>query len=183
MNGSQKKITITSNSEFDQDEKGNRIFKIANLHTSCGGGNKMIQLKWDPVPGADAYALICVDDHPVAKKWVHLYIPHLALTGAKRGSINLDPKESIIGKNSFGSYGYGGPCPPVGSGLHRYVFHLFALNRRVASDADRETCRNVESFLERFGRKNDDSLQPSDPLQGTKKVVIAYGNFEAYYGR
>jgi Raf kinase inhibitor-like YbhB/YbcL family protein len=31
-------------------------------------------------------------------------------------------------RNDFGRSRYGGPCPPVGHGPHRYVFTLYAVN-------------------------------------------------------
>ena len=34
------------------------------------------------------------------------------------------------GTNDFGRIGYGGPCPP-GSSRHRYVFRLYALDRKL----------------------------------------------------
>ena len=37
---------------------------------------------------------------------------------------------SVPGRNSFGKLGYSGPCPPAGDAAHRYVFHVYALDRR-----------------------------------------------------
>ena len=31
-------------------------------------------------------------------------------------------------QNDFGRAAYGGPCPPVGHGAHRYVFTLYAVD-------------------------------------------------------
>ena len=167
-----KNISLRSDTPFNRSPNGKvRVFQRANLYDGdgCGGENKMIHLAWDPVENAACYALICVDYHPVAHKWVHLYVPHLAVDGRIRGNQNIDATSSIVGLNSFGKRGYGGPCPPTGSGEHKYVFHLFALNRAVvgADDGEDNQCRNVEEFLEKFGRDS----------------VIGYGTFEAYYSR
>ena len=183
LTGIPKSISLRSTSSFDTTNKsgpnaGNhRIFQRANLYNGegCGGENKMIHLAWDPVQGAASYALICVDLHPVAHKWVHLYVPHLAVLDGVRGNQNLDSAKSVVGLNSFGKRGYGGPCPPPGSGEHKYVFYLFALKRILVGDGDKDgdkdeeenQCRNVEQFLQKFGRD----------------AVIGYGEFEAYYGR
>ncbi len=54
---------------------------------------------------------------------------------------NINPSTAVIaaksipivaateGTNDFGKMGYRGPCPP--SGTHRYVFRLFALDRKL----------------------------------------------------
>jgi hypothetical protein len=51
----------------------------------------------------------------------------------------------VAGVNGFGTRGYGGPCPPQDTGIHRYLFTLRALGsggRLVA----------VARLLGRYGR-------------------------------
>lgn len=38
----------------------------------------------------------------------------------------------VEGRNSFGTIGWRGPCPPPGDPPHRYVFRVYVLNRRPA---------------------------------------------------
>ena len=58
---------------------------------------------------------------------------HLHPLGAGRASADgtglaegEHPAAAVEGRNDFGEEGYGGPLPPVGHGLHRYVFRVFA---------------------------------------------------------
>ena len=34
-------------------------------------------------------------------------------------------------QNDFGSYGYGGPCPPKGDQAHRYFFTIYGLKEKI----------------------------------------------------
>jgi Raf kinase inhibitor-like YbhB/YbcL family protein len=100
-------------------------------------------LSWSQAPEATkAFALICDDPdapsprRPAAEPWVHwvMYnipaevsqLPHgIArkgepdeVPGARQG-LNSWPNDNV---------GYRGPAPPPGSGQHRYVFKLYALD-------------------------------------------------------
>ena len=39
----------------------------------------------------------------------------------------------VFGLNGMDKNSYFGPCPPSGTGLHRYVFTLYALNTQLES--------------------------------------------------
>jgi Raf kinase inhibitor-like YbhB/YbcL family protein len=60
--------------------------------------------------------------------WVIYNIPS-GLSDLPEGMQLMDHVAGIgtQGKNSFGTLGYGGPCPPFGQ-THHYYFHLYALN-------------------------------------------------------
>jgi Raf kinase inhibitor-like YbhB/YbcL family protein len=92
-------------------------------------------LAWSEVPvGTRELALIVEDpDANRAEPWVHwvLYEIPSDLQGLT-GAIPTFPAPGMLrgalqGKNSWGGYGYRGPAPPEGRGVHHYHFHLFAL--------------------------------------------------------
>lgn len=124
------------------------------------GANKMIPLMWsienkNNTLQIGSYALICVDLNVVANQWVHLYIPKIAIQKSSFNKSNLSSSQSIIGKNSFGTRGYGGPQPPKGSGVHKYVFYLFALDKSVNIDSSEENeCKNVTQFINMVEEKH-----------------------------
>jgi phosphatidylethanolamine-binding protein (PEBP) family uncharacterized protein len=41
--------------------------------------------------------------------------------------LNLSPEGTIQSVTNYGMQGYGGPCPPVGHGLHQYIITVHAL--------------------------------------------------------
>lgn len=101
---------------------------------TCDGGNINPELQIQNTP-EDAKSLALIMDDPDAP--IGTFTHWLAW--------NIDPKTEIIkqeskppgsveGKNSSGSFGYMGPCPP--SGEHHYHFKLYALNSMLNISAD-----------------------------------------------
>jgi hypothetical protein len=98
---------------------------------AVGGSNVSIPLKWTGAPeGTKSFALSIVDQHPVARKWVHwivINIPTGASSLVEGASGRNMPAGAIEIINSFGEVGYGGPQPPRGTGPHKYLITLYAL--------------------------------------------------------
>ena len=44
--------------------------------------------------------------------------------------------KSLQVQNDFGSYGYGGPCPPENDHPHRYFFTIYGLNSKIEAHKD-----------------------------------------------
>ncbi len=92
---------------------------------TCRGADASPPLAWSGVPAGTGAIVLFVDD-PDGRDWVHWSVLDLP---ARDGSLprgvlsSADPPQQ--GRNDFGRYGYGGPCPP--SGTHHYRFTLYAL--------------------------------------------------------
>lgn len=105
---------------------------LRTVYTQCGGENASPELHWRGAPKqARSFALIAHDpDAPHPGGWYHWIVYNLPATthelveGAAIAAADL-------GNTSFGSPGYGGPCPPPGK-PHHYNFTLYALDRHIA---------------------------------------------------
>jgi Raf kinase inhibitor-like YbhB/YbcL family protein len=94
-------------------------------------------LSWTAAPGARAWAVIVEDpdapqEHPFIH-WMIWNIPGEAL-GLPEGlptTAVVAPQGAIQGRNGQQGLGYFGPRPPVGHGLHRYYFQVFALDDTI----------------------------------------------------
>jgi Raf kinase inhibitor-like YbhB/YbcL family protein len=120
---------------------------IDQRHTAYGD-NLSPPLRWTPVAGAGAYAIILEDpDAPMEHPFVHWLIWNIpgSLDALPEGLPNADhlitPQGAIQGRNDNGSFGYFGPRPPAGTGVHHYHFQIFALDGPLTlkSDADLRT--------------------------------------------
>ncbi len=101
----------------------------------CSGENKSPELNWTAGPsGTKSYAITVYDpDAPTGSGWWHWLVYNLpadthqlAFDAGQTGGALL-PKGAAHGRSDFGTYGFGGACPPQGDKPHQYVFTVYAL--------------------------------------------------------
>lgn len=93
---------------------------------TCQGENVSVPLNFLEMPkGTKTFAIIVDDpDAPsgVVTHWIAWNI------SSELGGVVEGQTGAVEGKNSYGSIGYKGPCPPPGK-PHRYFFKVFALDQ------------------------------------------------------
>jgi hypothetical protein len=109
----------------------------------CSGANQSPDLSWKDLPKATKFVAVTMfdPDAPTGSgfwHWVVFNLPATTTTlkanaGAADGS-GL-PEGAIQGRTDFGTYAYGGPCPPPGLD-HRYIFKVYALKDKIPLDKD-----------------------------------------------
>ena len=129
-------LTISSSS-FNEGELLGMDHVLSEAYGfGCTGGNLSPQLSWDGVPeGTESFAVTCFDpDAPTGSgfwHWVVANIPpdtrELEL-GAGDPESGKMPAGALEVRTDFGKPGFGGPCPPEGMNIHRYIFNLHAVD-------------------------------------------------------
>ena len=102
----------------------------------CTGNNLSPQLYWADAPtGTKSFAITMYDpDAPTGSGWWHWVVFNLPASckelpqGAGNALKQLMPLGTVQSLNDFGSYGYGGPCPPENDGIHEYIITIYALD-------------------------------------------------------
>jgi len=91
---------------------------------TCKGEGFNPTLVIDGVPeGTQSMVLIMEDTDTAQGTFTHWVVFDIQ----PAGSISENSGQGVSGLNSRGEMGYTPPCPP--SGIHRYFFHVFALDR------------------------------------------------------
>jgi Raf kinase inhibitor-like YbhB/YbcL family protein len=107
---------------------------------TCEGQNESPPLRWDGVPeGTQAFALILHDPDAVSGDFVHWLMWNIPGDARELPSATVPPG-AIQGANGRGEPEFMGPCPPAGTGVHRYRFILLALDAALDLEegADRD---------------------------------------------
>jgi Raf kinase inhibitor-like YbhB/YbcL family protein len=131
VKGGQEMVFELTSAAFAHEES------IPGRYT-CDGDDVSPALQWsDPPAGTQSLALIVDDPDAPMGAWVHWVVYNLpaetrALPEAVSSNTDL-PDGSRHGQNSWRRTDYGGPCPP--SGVHRYVFKLYALDTVLGLEA------------------------------------------------
>jgi Raf kinase inhibitor-like YbhB/YbcL family protein len=114
---------------------------LADIH-SAYHDNLSPALSWTRWLEAETFALVVEDpDAPMAEPFLHWTIWNIpgTETGLPQGlgrSLPDTLRGAVQGRNSRGDFGYMGPRPPPGHGVHRYHFQLFALDSRLPEDPE-----------------------------------------------
>ncbi len=127
------------------DMEGQAEMKQVFNSFGCNGSNISPELSWvNPPAGTKSFAITMYDpDAPSGSgwwQWVAFNIPASSrnlVENAGNPDLNLAPRGTVQSLNNYGTYGYGGPCPPVGDGIHEYIITVYAL--KIAKlDLDKE---------------------------------------------
>lgn len=101
----------------------------------CSGKNRSPALKWTAGPAeTKSYAITVYDpDAPTGSGWWHWVVYNIPanvtelVPGAGDVGGQRLPVGALHGRTDFGTYDFGGACPPQGDKPHRYIFTVYAL--------------------------------------------------------
>jgi len=155
--GNKSSISLTSSAFSDNG--------MMPVKYTANGENVSPPLSWSSAPAnTKSFAVLCQDPDSSSgdfTHWIIFNIPanttQLNESVPQQGTLSNGAKQ---GTNDFGKIGYSGPNPP--SGVHRYVFTVYALD--------------VELNLNTGANKNDF-------LNAIKGHVLAQGTLTGKYGK
>jgi len=92
---------------------------------TCDGQDQVPPFVIEDVPaGTASFVMICHDPDSPSGNW-----DHWVAYDIPGDTTSIDAEVGVQGMNSWPAMGYGGPCP--GTGTHRYIFTLYALDRML----------------------------------------------------
>lgn len=95
---------------------------------TCKGQNVNPPLNiFNPPKGTQSLTLVMHDPDAVSGDFLHWLVWDIP-PSTEGISVNSVPIGAVQGQNGSGNGGYTGPCPPKGSGTHRYIFDFYALD-------------------------------------------------------
>jgi hypothetical protein len=129
----------------------NGTMPAAHVYTRCGGANVSPALAWRGQPAAaKSLAVTMIDLSVKPALWSHWIVVGLppATSSLPRGVAALPAGAKAIAGN-FGDAAYDGPCPPTGSGVHRYQITVWAMPTASVAVAPDAPASEVLAMLSR----------------------------------
>jgi Raf kinase inhibitor-like YbhB/YbcL family protein len=98
------------------------------IQYTCRGQNVNPPLNiFNNPEGTQGLTLILHDPDAVGSDYLHWLVWDIP-PSTESIPVNSVPVGAVQGKNGGGGNGYTGPCPPKGTGTHRYIFDFYALD-------------------------------------------------------
>lgn len=144
-------------------------------------------IKWNSINNALSYILILEDPDAPRGNFIHWFIPFISpkineiniktniytYTNIynKLNNINLDKINILQGYNSHNKIGYFGTCAPNNTGIHRYIFKLYAIDN-ILPNINKHLFINSSSSLEDLLKKYDIRILAKD----SQTYLYKYGD-------
>lgn len=126
---------------------GARIGK-AQIYPRCGGDNVAPALAWSGAPaGTKSFILTFVDTSVLPSGWSHWIVVDIPASVASLPRGGAIPAGAKAIQSNFGDTDYAGPCPPAGTGTHRYEFTLFAMPTSAPVIVDDSSANDLTEAL------------------------------------
>jgi Raf kinase inhibitor-like YbhB/YbcL family protein len=133
-----------------RDLKAAAPMPAAQIYMRCGGQNISPQLAWSGQPqAAKSLVLTMIDESVKPNGWSHWVAVDLppASSAMARGGV-LPAGARAIASN-FGDAAYAGPCPPHGTGVHRYVITIWAMPTAKFDIAPDAKATSLDAMLQK----------------------------------
>ena len=149
-------LTSGARSNFQVSSPAFKLGEVIPPKYTGEGEDVSPPLAWSGAPeGTKEFALICHDPDAPGGEWNHwvLYNVPASTTslpeGLPRQATLQSPAGARQGLNSWPSdnVGYRGPMPPPGSGPHRYIFSVFALDAHIDLPHGEATAEKLETTM------------------------------------
>ena len=139
----------------------NKKIKKEYLCLSHGGNNICPKISWNCVENAKSYVIIMEDpDAAVVSNFIHLFL-YVDIINNK--SCNTLSHKLYFGKNSLNENSYHGPCAPKNTGIHRYIFSIYALNKKIKINRNNNKINSSKNFINKvknmdYNKLNNDKI-------------------------
>ena len=146
----------------------NKKIKKEYLCLSHGGNNICPKMSWNCVENAKSYVIIMEDPDAVVSNFIHLFL-YVDIINNK--SCNTLSHKLYFGKNSLNENSYHGPCAPKNTGVHRYIFTIYALNKKIKLNKINDKINSSKNFINKIKNMNYNKLNNDKILILSKDSV------------
>ena len=149
-------MNLTIHNFVNSNKKINKEY----LCISHGGNNTCPKMSWNCVENAKSYVII-MEDPDSSSNFIHLFL-YVDIINNK--SCNTLLNKLYFGKNSLNEHSYHGPCAPKDTGIHRYIFTIYALNKKIKFNKNNDKINSSKDFIDKF-IKNNNKILAEDKVQ------------------
>lgn len=97
---------------------------------TCRGGNRLMPITWRGIPkGTQSLVMMMYDIDAPNGTWYNWVVYNIPPKLHYLNDLDINSLPIAEGINSWGHFHYDGPCAQ--QGMHRYVIHLYALNKKL----------------------------------------------------